>query len=146
MQKQLLTVPEFAERAENVPFVEDGMGYDGWNCWGVVHCGFRDVLGIVLPKYDEHYASIRDFKELERIFNAEMEPWKQVPEGQEQAMDVAKLRIFGHPIHVGLVINSRGQMLHVDEGVNTCVESFRRAHWKRRYLGAFRYEPDSSKR
>ena len=52
-----MTWDQFAAKAMSVPFVPLGRGYSGWDCWGLVMCGYRDVLGIELPTYEGNMAT-----------------------------------------------------------------------------------------
>ena len=56
-----MTAEQFVERAVCVPFLDKGRGYDGFDCWGLVVCYYRDVLGIELPSYDG-YDSVQNHR------------------------------------------------------------------------------------
>ena len=58
-----MTWEQFTERAVLTPFLDKGRSYLGFDCWGLVVCGYRDVLGVSLPSYDE-YDTVRNHKVL----------------------------------------------------------------------------------
>jgi len=60
----LISIEEFIDRAMDVPFLEHGRDYNGWDCWGLVVCGQRDVYGVKLPDLSNQYSSTRRLQEL----------------------------------------------------------------------------------
>lgn len=52
--------------------------------------------------------------------------------------DVIVLRLLGHPMHVGVVLGDR-QMLHIEEGIDSAIESYAGPRWQHRVFGFFRY-------
>jgi cell wall-associated NlpC family hydrolase len=48
------------------------------------------------------------------------------------------LRMRGVPMHIGLVVRA-GQMLHIADEANSCLEDYRTSVWARRVLGFYRY-------
>lgn len=104
-----------------VPFVPFGRDYHGWDCFGLVVCAYRDVLGVTLPDYA--YQSTRDPRALARLFADRSAPHYRVSDPAPMAVACVYRR--GLPIHVGLVV-SKKRILHVEEGVMTCVEPITR--------------------
>lgn len=125
-----------------VPFKARGRDMQGIDCWGIVQCGKRDVEGIILPGYTDEYvkAGSRDAELLNKIFVREVPKWDKLPPGAEMAGDVVLMRLSGHPIHVGLVL-SKGQMLHIEEGIDVCAESYHDWKWSKRISGIYRHRP-----
>ena len=113
-----MTWREFAERAISVPFAERGRGYEGWDCWGLVVCAYRDVLGVELPRYD-NYQSIRDHRRIRRLVVAGVKEWDRAG-AQDGAVAVIYRRSF--EIHTGLVIEGGRRILHCEENVHTVHE------------------------
>ena len=74
-----MTWKEFTERAVLTPFLDKGRSYLGFDCWGLVVCGYRDVLGVSLPSYDE-YDTVRNHKALVRLFVSKVPEWRKVPD------------------------------------------------------------------
>jgi len=115
-----MTQDEFVRAAIGVPFVEHGRDYKGWDCWGLVLCAYRDVLGVTVP--DFIYNDTNDIRALIRNFGTRsQEFWVKV---DPQPLSVACIYRRGHVIHAGLVIGRR--ILHVEQGIETCLERIER--------------------
>ena len=114
-----MTTGQFVERAVCVPFLDKGRSYDGWDCWGLVVCYYRDVLGVVLPSYDD-YDTVRNHKALVRLFTTNAPEWRKVL----AAIDGRVALIFrgALPLHAGLVIANGRRILHCEEDVGTVSE------------------------
>ena len=109
-----MNLQEFCRRAIGVPFLEDGRDYDGWDCWGLVMCAYRDVLGMTLPNYT--FGSV---KHLARQFRDRKSPlWQPC---DQHPMAIACIYRRGSTIHAGLMVG-KGRILHVEQGIETCVE------------------------
>jgi len=123
-----------------IPFEEDGLGPDSFNCWSLTVWVAREEFGIHLPAYSEQYSTPLDYKELSNLIGKESTTnWVEVEKGKEKPGDVIILRLRNQPIHAGLVVK-RGKMLHVYEGIDTVIEDYTRLQWKNRINGIFRYE------
>ena len=127
----------FVASAIGVPFVPFGRDLKGWDCWGCIYCGARDVLGIDLPSYDERYLAAEARVEIAALIAGELGPWRKIDNPQE--MDVALIRIGGALCHVGLIVGPR-RMLHVARGVDTCIEDHTGIRWRHRIAGIYRYD------
>lgn len=110
----------FIHRAIGVPFVPHGRRYDGWDCWGLVWRGYRDVLGIELSCYSDQYDQVKGWRRIHRLFLAGRSEWRQTD--RPSTGDVAMIYRRGLPIHVGLMIQEGRRVLHVEEGVETIHE------------------------
>ena len=111
---------DFLHEAIRVPFKEHGRDYDGWDCWGLVVCGYRDVLGIELPDYSELYDSTRKFKRLSEVFCDRRDNGQWVAGGSHVG-SVAVILRRQLPIHEGIVFQP-GAIIQCEEGVNTVVD------------------------
>lgn len=114
------------------PFVDGGRGPDAFDCWGLICDVFLKCKGIVLPTYD--FISASNQREAAKAALEYKATWADVVLGREELGDVVLFR----PCHVGVVVR-RGYMLHVDEEMPVCVESFHSPIWKLKILGAYRY-------
>ena len=114
-----MTWDEFTERAITTPFFDKGRTWLGWDCWGLVRCGYRDVLGILLPSYDD-YDTVRNHKALVRLFIHNAPDWGKVPDAVEGRVALIYRRAL--PLHAGLVIANGQRILHCEEGVGTVHE------------------------
>ena len=111
-----MTWTEFTQKAMFVPFIEHGRDYDGWDCYGLVICGYRDVLGVELPHNHSDYDTTLDYKRIARgIERDKAELWSKC----EMKMGaVALIKRRSRNIHIGIVMPAK-TILHCDTGVNT---------------------------
>lgn len=113
-----MTIDDWCRKAIGVPFVPHGRDYEGWDCWGLVVCAYRDVRGVDLPDVANY--SITDYRALSHHFGARSESrWWRLD--KPEPMAIAGIYRRGHVIHAGLVIHGR-RIVHVEQGVETCVE------------------------
>ena len=116
-----MTLNEFHRKAMFVPFLEKGRSYDGWDCWGLVYCAYRDVFGIDLPTYQADYRHTKDFQKTARIVEkAKLDGWDEVADPRA-GLVAAILGRTGDATHVGLVLPSLN-ILHCETGCHTVVE------------------------
>lgn len=114
-----LTWRDFTARAVGVPFAEKGYGYDGWNCWGLVCCAYRDVLGVELPTYADDFGTTEDHRRLAMLFrDGRAENWEPVERAEGAVVCIVRRR---RPIHVGIALGRR-DILHCDFGAQTVIE------------------------
>ena len=137
-----MTIEDFVLRALRVPFALHGRSYDGWDCWGVVTCGYRDVGGVELPLYVDEYdeADPRDVRLYTLVETAAADgTWRMIDRATEQPrpLDVVVLRILGRPLHVGLMVDKR-RMIHCEHRAGTVVEPFESKMWAKRLDGVYR--------
>lgn len=112
--------PNFINKAIMVPFLEKGRDYSGWDCFGLVYRGYRDVLGKDLPSYVETYESTTDLMVLVREFRKGRDlKWEQC---EPKVGAVALIFRKSLAVHVGLVMPFQ-LILHCSERVNTVQES-----------------------
>lgn len=137
-----MTQEEFIKKALLVPFVDKGRDYAGWDCYGLVYCHHRDVLGIYLPPFLD-YGSTRDYETLHRVIETGKSDWQEA--GVPHPGDIALFTLANKPVHMGVVIN-RFDMIHAEERIGTFVESFAGSVWRKRLEGFYRYRKTSWKR
>ena len=110
---------EFARTAIEIPFREKGRSWDGIDCWGLVVLGYREVLGIELPCYTEHYESTSELNRLRKVFTRERDAyWREV---RRREGAVAMILRRNLRVHVGIVIGRR-DILHCEEGAGTILD------------------------
>ena len=135
-----VTPQQFIRGVIGVPFIPRGRGYSGVDCYGLVYLAHRDVLGIELPTYVEDYGSTRPSLELaELITTSRKETWWVVENEPARFGDVVLLRCGGLPVHCGVAIGDGARMLHVEQGISTCLESYGSPLWQRRVEGFWRH-------
>ena len=127
-----------ASRYVGIPFKDHGRGPDGVDCWGLVRMVYRNHLDVDLPEYAGDYVSAHEAREVAALVAGERLGWTPVPIGRERPMDVVLLRVMGHPTHVGVVVEP-GVFLHCLRGMDTVLESYRSAAWRKRLEGFYRW-------
>ena len=137
--------PEWVNQYIGLPYSAKGRSTDGTDCWGLIKMALWDQRRIFLPEHENvHYLGKRNVAELAEYMAGyveqvqRIEEWKQVPKEEVQEFDVVLLRLMGHPIHVGLAVNSE-YMLHQLEGSDSVIEEIHGMIWKNRISGVFRY-------
>lgn len=129
---------DFVRKSLAVPFVEKGRDFNGWDCWGLVHCYFKEVKGVALPAYLD-YDSTTEYQQLESLINQAKPAWVAVAEPEQG--DVALFNLSGHPTHVALVIDKRNA-LHAESRPGTFMEPMNGAMWAKRLEGIYRYDSE----
>lgn len=127
-----------------------GRSREGTDCWGLVCLVYAGELGLELPSYADRYTSAAELAEVNELIRQEGKwPWAPValnewPDFQQRVrqdikeFDLLVLRRGACEGHIGISIGN-GFMLHVSEGLDSCVESFMRGPWSHRLTGAYRY-------
>ena len=131
-------IPAWAADYIGLPFREHGRNRNGTDCWGLVTLIAAERFGVRLPSYVAGYASTRDADDIGRLVRGQMDLWRNVPRGQELPGDVVLMRLMNQPMHVGMVV-ARGWMLHIEQGIDACLELYDGAKWRRRVIGIYRY-------
>lgn len=119
---------EFTDRALDVPFLERGRSYEGWDCWGLVYVAYQDLFGIELPLGTGEYQSTRRREELQSLIAARKDELWELHDPHEPG-DVALVRMMGRACHVGLMLDG-WNMLHVQDGVAAIVEPIDCPPWR----------------
>jgi len=121
-----------------IPFRADGRTREGLDCWGLVVMVYRERLGVSLPEFPGAYPdeSPESLRNAAGVAREERKRWTRVE--SPRVYDVALLRIQGLPCHVG-VVASKGRMLHVMAGIESCVEEYTGPQWRNRIEGFFRH-------
>jgi len=122
-----------------LPWALGGRGEAGLDCWGLVRLVLGREFGVELASYDgldwrrpDHSATAAT------LTAAELGDWSAVEASWERPADVIMLRIAGHPLHVG-VIAGGGYMLHIQLGIETCLERYDGIAWRDRVCGFYRH-------
>ena len=68
----------------------------------------------------------------------------KVTNGKEKIGDIVMMCIKGMAIHVGVVLQN-GLMLHIMEGKQAAIESYKSTKWKNKVDSFYRYESTSKK-
>lgn len=124
------------EKYLDLEFKEKGRGNDGVDCYGLFRMIYANELGISLPSFTE-YENTKDYHAIKSLIqnNSEKE-WYEVETPQK--FDGVLFRIFGHPVHMGLMIDEN-RFIHIEHGFNSCVEWYNGSMWKNRLIGFYRH-------
>ena len=123
-----------------LPFLKNGRGREGLDCWGLGRLTYADNLGVDLPSFGGSYDVVNaGFEEQERLRNAVIKGWVDVTTEAHKPFDLAIFTLGGNPFHCGTVTR-QGEMLHITAGSNAVVESYVGRGWQRRLEGVYRYE------
>lgn len=134
-------LPAWAEGYIGIPYKALGRDRDGCDCWGLLAMVWREQFGRELPDYNnERWTTGANAQTVGSGAQEYASQFDAVPMGQEDMGDGILLRMRGHPLHVGLVLQ-RGTMLHTHESADSCIESYDRFSWKNRVIGIYRYRP-----
>jgi cell wall-associated NlpC family hydrolase len=102
-----------------------------------VHLVYKERKNIILPDIEGYHAECEgDWKKVSAVMEAESERWKQIVSPKEY--DVILMRRGPLACHVGVCVGS-GQMLHINEGINSTIEPYNGIRWGKRIVGFYRY-------
>ncbi len=112
-----------------IPFKPNGDDRNGLNCWTLLCLVYKEVLNIDLPKYIDIFTdkSLASLLRVARTMKVERLSWALV--SNPQPYDLILLRTGEYVWHCGVVIDKKN-MLHVMEGINSCVEEYTGLMWK----------------
>lgn len=110
---------------------EDG---NGLHCWELVELIMRDEFGLIPPQVEFS----DNYKKAHGVFIGELEKWRKIPIGQQQAGDLVLIRIGQYYCHCGIMIGQRN-MLHCLRGRGTTLDSPFSREWTNRLLGFYRW-------
>lgn len=128
--------PAWAAKYIGLPYMAPGRSSQGLNCWGLVRMVLEEQAGIVLPSY-------RGTRDTEAEFRRAIigSDWmKAMP---PQAFDVMLMvtptgPCRAAPMHVGVMVTPR-IVLHVDEGMTSCMVSAAHPTVMGRFHGYYRH-------
>lgn len=120
-----------------IPFVEKGRDFSGLDCWGLIRLVYMEQLGIVLPVFDEY--TLEDKQVVDSLISGNMDPWKEVPEGEEQVGDGLLMELIRRP-HIAVVVSpASGLMLHTERVYGARIQDYRSSEYRNRLRGFYRY-------
>lgn len=120
-------------RFVGIPYVSRGRDRIGCDCFGVVRIVYSEAFGITLPSYADEYIDAAEAAETRKAIAENLTDWAQVAPPKEGDAVVFRL-----PPHIGIYLEG-GNMLHVREGAESCVESLASPIWARRIVGYYRH-------
>jgi len=134
-----MPIPIWAGHYIGLRFKEHGRDISGVDCWGLVRLVLAEQFGIALPSYIREYETTTEVDCISRLIEREAIKWRLIKSGDEICGDVIVMRVRGKPMHVGLVLGDR-QMLHIEHGINSVIESYTSSVWSNRISGFYRYK------
>jgi len=125
---------EFINMAVGVPFLDHGRDFQGWDCWGLAVRAYKECFGIVI----EDFCGLTGLnsRESEKLYKDYRNSWVDIERGKEMPGDLVIMG--GDIIHVGVVVK-KGMMVHTEDKLDTCVESYTSGIWITRILGIHRH-------
>ena len=114
-----MNLQTFIQTAICVPFCERGRDYTGWDCWGLVRCGYMDIFNVFLPIFLEEYKNTSDYSGMVKLVNKESN--NRWIKSSRVLGSVAVIKRRGYLLHVGLVATNY-EILHCDKIVGTVLE------------------------
>jgi cell wall-associated NlpC family hydrolase len=134
-----MSVAPWAIRYIGIPFLKHGRTRDGCDCWGLCCLVYREIFGVELPSWDDAYPEFDDRPVLARTITQGLVAWEPIDLDEARPGDGVVLRVAGQPLHVGLIAaTAPPRMLHVEDGINTCLERLDAPRWARRLHGVYR--------
>ena len=120
--------------------MDQGCGYDGCDCYGLVRLVYREELGIELPFLGDTYSTAYARNEVnDTVKQVASADWNlDVTGGNYKPFDVLVFRRGADEAHVALWI-APGWMLHILEGVDSCRERYDGIRWGRMLHRAIRH-------
>ncbi len=123
-------------------FKAGGDSPSGIDCLNLYRIVAKNEFNLDTPDYRGHYHRLGgdfDYRgDLPNFAHANLNKWQehQVP----MVSDAILFRVRGHPLHVGMVIDTKQKlMLHIEEGCDSIIESYDGLIWSKRRLGFYRW-------
>ncbi len=142
-----MKIQDFAIHAISVPFKDKGRDMEGFDCWGLVCCCYKKVLGIDLPLLTDEYKdsglSESSRFQIGELINREKIQWLKIDwikVTEYNPMDVVLFTLGGQLVHCGVMVNAKS-FLHTEKKVGTCIERLSSPLWQRRIDGVYRMVP-----
>ena len=151
----MAALPAWAGGYIGLPYKDRGRTRDGLDCWGLLCLVSAERAGIALPAFDG--LGYRDFapgqsdlaraRALAAYMAEHMRGWTRLPVRPDDRAawpllregDAIHLTTMGAAIHCGAVV-APPWFLHVEEGIDSCVENWTGIRTARRVAGFYRWE------
>lgn len=115
-----------------------GRGNGYYDCWGLVHAYYTEVLGILVPSYVDDYDTPVDVKALRLFLEETRKQWIKIDLSDATEGDVIVFKICGLPRHIGILFGNK--MLHIMKGSQVTFEKYNTPYWNNRIYGVYRHE------
>lgn len=126
---------DWPARYVGLPYLKGGRDRRGIDCWGLVRLVWREQYGFEAPGFEgvgwdnlDPEARRKSIALIVECVNIAVASYIRVPLGEQQPGDGVSLRMRGAEMHCGVMI-SPTHMIHIEEGVDSCIEDLRRPLW-----------------
>ena len=107
----------------NIPYLADGRGWDGADCWGLVRLVLKEEKGLDLPSYGE--ISSEELLQIHKKIKEQVElaeVWENIPRESIQPFDICAMTAVGKRIvcHVGIMVDNK-HLLHVEKVADSVI-------------------------
>lgn len=125
------------------PFLPCGQDKNGIDCLSLYRLVAKREFNLDTPDYHSEYGQSLhegefDYKhDLPRFAHSNLGKWLKVD--TPIISDAILLRIYGHPLHVGMVVSNRKEMLHIERGCDSVIERYDNMLWRDRIVGFYRW-------
>lgn len=135
----LKNIPAWAGAYVGARYIKAGRAREtGFDCIGLYLSVVQREAGIALPEYDgPPWEGAKSVRALGAAAEAFAERFVEVERGREVCFDAILLRMRRQPIHIGCVL-APGLMLHIEEGCDAVIESYRSVQWCNSIEGFYR--------
>lgn len=120
-----------------IPYRNKGRDLLGADCWGLLCLFYANEFNVVLPSYDSVYVDSFDRISTTKAIKEFSNDWTKVD--VPKYGDGIKLRLMGHPCHVGVYIGNN-EFIHTHNGHNSCIEKLDGIKWRHRIEGFYRHK------
>lgn len=125
-----------------LPYLPGGRTRAGLDCWGLYGLVMAEQFGLALPPYEgPDWSSDCSPRAVAAAAKEYASQFDQVPRGEERLGDAILLRIFGLPVHLGMVVGD-GLMLHAEEYHTSVIARYNSPQWASRIVSFYRWTPD----
>jgi hypothetical protein len=122
-----------------LPYLDNGRTPTGVDCWGLARLVYKDEFGIDLPSYTEEYIGGTD-PHIVQVVELYKDNWETTT--TPDIGDLCLFNIFGEPMHVGVFVGNN-KFLHCRRGSDSVIESLTNIKWKNRFVGFYKYAPQT---
>lgn len=135
-------LPGWAAQYVGIPYVPGGRDRAGIDCWGLYSLIMHEQFGMALPPYEgPAWGSSASGRAVAAAAVEYARQFAQVAAGEERLGDAVLFRIYGLPIHVGMVLG-RGLFVHAENYQNSVIARYNSPQWASRVVSFFRWNPD----
>ena len=125
-----------------LPYKILGRDKAGLDCWGLVRLFYKQELGKSLPILNDDYSNAENRSETSQVVTRNLCNWVQ--KTAPKNYDVILMKMAGEPCHVGVVVDTEKQiMLHIERGIDSCIENYGSFKWQNRIVGFFRLKTNA---